>query len=157
QKKQAEFAMKLADIEVTRLEALAAHSTASKESPGSGGTGKSLPLVSRIEMDKARVALEDARSKLKALEDQLQFYTLAAPIKGRLGRVAAVPGQTLAAGTAVAEVIDLEEIDVLCYVPPAVIGRLTLNQPARLKVGTNHSEAEATEGRIVYIAVQAQA
>ena len=39
------------------------------------------------------------------------------PIAGRLGMMQVVQGQTLAVGSAVADVVDLETIDVLCFVP----------------------------------------
>jgi RND family efflux transporter MFP subunit len=155
QKNQARYAVELADIEVKRLEGLG------RNQPG----GSSLPLVSRVELEKARVSRKDALSKqkgadaklattraeLKAAETQLDFYTLRAPISGRLGLVNAMTGQTLPAGTAVAEVVDLDEIDVLCYAPPRLIARLEDGQPARLG-GSN-----GPQGKVVYVAVQAQA
>src|SRR5262245_7843491 len=57
QKKQAKYAVELADIEVKRLEEL--HKSGS-------GTGP-LPLVSRVEMEKAGIARKDAESKQQAL------------------------------------------------------------------------------------------
>src|SRR5207237_585719 len=63
---------------------------------------------------------------------QAKLHTLTAPISGRVGRAQVVRGQTLAVGTPVAEVIDLDEsIDVVCYVPPGMVGRLKTGQPAR--------------------------
>src|SRR5262249_50193650 len=53
QKKQAKYATELAQIEVKRLENLLKTTSA----------GGPLPLVSRIELDKARIALKDALSK----------------------------------------------------------------------------------------------
>jgi RND family efflux transporter MFP subunit len=153
QKKQAQLAVELAAIEVKRLEGLM-----------KGGKNGGLPaLVSQIELDKARISRKDAESKqaglaakqagleaeLKALDAQLDFYQLHAPIAGRLGLIQVMPGQTIPAGTSVAEVIDLDEIDVLCYAPPHVTARLALGQPARL------AGAKAA-GKVVYIAVQAQ-
>jgi HlyD family secretion protein len=99
-----------------------------------------LPLINRIELEKARIALKTAESKqreigakqkgiedgLKALDDQLDLYVLRAPIAGRLGPIQAVPGQTLALGATVAEVVDLNAIDVLCFVPPYTAARLAL-------------------------------
>ena len=40
------------------------------------------------------------------------------PIKGVLGPIQVVPGQTLAVGATVAEVTDLTEIDVVAFAPP---------------------------------------
>lgn len=155
QLRQAEIANELARIEVKRLENL------------TRGTNPS-PLVSSIELDKAKLVLQDADSKLKAsrerqvagkeelkaLDEQLELYTLRAPIAGRLGQVQVVPGQTLSVGAIVAEVTDLSEIDVLAYAPPAAAARIALGQQARL---TAPGSADAPlDGSIVFVAVQAQ-
>lgn len=126
QKKQAEYAVELAKIEVNRLEELAAHASTP------------LPLVSRIEISKARLGLEDAQSKLKGLETQQQLYQLTSPISGRLGMIQVVPGQTLSVGATVAEVVNLDPIDVLCYVPSSVASRLVLvTEPGTLAEGSD--------------------
>jgi membrane fusion protein, multidrug efflux system len=147
--KQAQLARDLARIEVKRLKDL-----------GAAGSG-SLPLVSRIELDKAVLLEQDADSKersaqakktsLKAeidgLSAQLDAYTLRSPIAGRLGLLQVVPGQTLSVGTVVAEIVDLKEIDVYGLAAPSVAAKLVVGQPAKL--------GDAV-GKIVYVAVQAQ-
>jgi RND family efflux transporter MFP subunit len=161
QKKQAKYAVELADIEVKRLEEL---------NKGSSGAGP-LPLVSRVELDKARLLRKDAESKqeaflgkqatlkaeMKALQAQKAFYTLKAPIGGELGMIQVMPGQTLPAGTAVVDVVDLSDIDVLCYVPPHTAARLKLNQEARIaaKEEPSNKTPSSSKGKITFIAVQA--
>ena len=154
QEKQAEYAVELAAIEVKRLEDLA-------KEPAGGG----VPLVSKVDLDKARVARKDAQSKLeavaarqtsaraelRALNAQLDYYTLKAPIDGRLGLIQAEAGQTLATGSTVGEVINLDEIDVLCHVPPGAARLLEPKQEARI-AGT-----KKPVGQVVYVAEQAQA
>ncbi len=88
---------------------------------------------------------------MKALDEQLEFYTLRAPIAGTLGLLQVVAGQTLTPGTSVAEVVDLDEIDALCFAPPHAAQRLVLGQPGRLA-----GQDKAT-GKVVFIGVQAQA
>lgn len=153
QKKQADYAVELAELEVRRLTELSRSSTPEN------------PLVSRVELDKARIARKDTQSKqqgvaarqsatraeLRALDTQLDFYILKAPIAGRLGLFQVLPGQTLAVGTTVAEVVDLDELDVLCYVPPRSALRLEVGQPARV---AGH---KGPPGRVAFVAVQAQA
>jgi macrolide-specific efflux system membrane fusion protein len=160
QKKEAESAVKLAQLDVQRLENL---------SPA-GTSGQGLPLVSRLEREKARLALEDAEAKqlallakergvrtdLQVLDLQLEYYQLRAPIAGQLGTVQAVPGQTLPVGSAVADVVDLAEIDVFCLAPPAAAARLVSGQPAALKQGTAGGESAGPVGKVAYVAVQAQ-
>jgi multidrug efflux pump subunit AcrA (membrane-fusion protein) len=136
QVEQGKLAVKQADVDLRAKEDLQG-----KTRPGSD------PLVAPIELEKARLNLDDAKSKgraaelrlasgakeLHALNTQLQLYTLTAPIDGRLGRILIVPGQTLSVGTPVAEVINIEdEVDLLCFVPPGVARKLKEGQTARI-------------------------
>jgi multidrug efflux pump subunit AcrA (membrane-fusion protein) len=163
QQKQATYAAALARLEIDRLEKL--------HPPGM--TEQALPLVSRVELEKARINLKDAEAKeraaaarveaaqaeLKGLDVQLTLYALRAPIAGRLGLVRAMPGQTLTAGTTVAEVVALDDIDVLCYASPHVIARLRPKQPARLThyAQTALDEASSPKGLVEFIAALGQA
>lgn len=161
QVQQADYAIKLAEIELQSREEL---------------SKKNTPVnlfVSPIDVERARVALEEAKSKrkaaelhlisgvkeLKALTEQLDLYTLRAPLAGRLGRLQVVVGQTLAPGTLITEVNDLQNaIDILCFVPPHTLKRLTVGQPARLG-GVDEPEAgtaPAVEGKVEFIADQAE-
>lgn len=161
--KQAEFAVKLANIDVMRLEELSRNTS----------TSDKLPLVSRIELAKAKLALEDAESKaqaaalrevaakkeLHALDEQLLLYTLTAPIDGRLGRLFVVLGQTLSVGNLVADVIDLDEkIDILCFVPPNVVKKLQTAQEARIGAADDPQAGGmgSIAGQVEFIADQAE-
>jgi RND family efflux transporter MFP subunit len=158
QVRQAEFAIQLAEIELRRLKQLSAADN---------------PLISPIDVEKAQVALEDAKSKrksvelrlisgereLKALDEQLKLYILTAPLDGRLGRLQVVPGQTLSPGTLVTDIVDLDkEIDVLCFVPPHTAKRLEIGQPARIGGLDEQGAAisSAGQGKVAFIADQAE-
>jgi RND family efflux transporter MFP subunit len=160
QKKQADITVEQAELEVKRLTEL----QALDRSANSQG------LVRPLEMQKAQFVLQDAQSKqrgviakqaagqakLKALTDQLEMSQLRAPIAGRLGLLQVGPGQSLKLGDTVADVVDLEEIDLLCYAPPHVATTLSLKMPARIK---SSGESPATDplGKVVFIAWQAHA
>ncbi|HMF15341.1 MAG TPA: efflux RND transporter periplasmic adaptor subunit, partial [Gemmataceae bacterium] len=160
QNNQSEIAVKLAQIEVNSL----------AELRGNAMNGSGRPPVSQIQLDKARLTLETAESKhreieakLKGIEDEivaekdhLDLFVLRAPITGRLGPIQAVPGQTLALGAVVAEIVDLDAIDVLTLVPPPTAARLALGQPARVVGDKETTPSAATPGKIEFIAVQAQ-
>ena len=162
QKKQAELAVEQAGLEVKRLSDLEAMDR-----------GSNNPLVRPLEKEKARLIQQDAQSKLrgvmarqvagqakiKSLNDQIELSTLRAPITGRLGLLQVVPGQSLAVGSAVAEVLDLAEIDVISFVPQRSIGLLTLGMNARIKSSEESATKESIgpTGKIVYVAQQAQA
>jgi len=162
QKKQTDSEAALAKNEVDRLEKLRP----------SGMAEDTMPLVSRTDLDRARITLKGAEAKvrgaiarqesaqagLKALDEQLTYYALRAPIAGRLGQVNVRIGQMLAVGTPVADVVSLEQIDILCFVAPSVATRLRLNQPARITRhdGAAVDEASSPAGHVVFIAVQGQ-
>lgn len=158
---QAGFAIELVMIDVNRL----------KELHQSSQSGGQLPLVSRVELAKADVQLKDAQSKLKsvearqavaraelkALDEQLRFYTLRAPIAGRLSMIQVVPGQTLSPGAVVAEILNLDQIDVLCFAAPRAAARLALEQTAALIAQeTREGEPPFPQGKVAFIGVQAQ-
>jgi multidrug efflux pump subunit AcrA (membrane-fusion protein) len=132
-------------------------------------------LVAPIMIEKAGLALESAQAAVRAVDSkleaadkehaalnlELQLYTLTAPRKGRLGRLQVVLGQTLPAGAAVAEVVDIDdEIDVLCFVSVADARKLQVGQQARFGGLDKSAAAEAgadPAGKVVYIADQAEA
>jgi RND family efflux transporter MFP subunit len=165
--KQADIAVQLADLEVKRLQELMNRRVVSR------GTVEDLPLVSNVQMEQARLSLSDAESKrraavarldaadkeLKAQEEQLALYTLRAPIDGRLELLQIMPGQTLTVGTVVADVVNLDEIDALCYVAPHTRARLALDQPARLVRTRENGQPELgpSNGKVVFLAPVAQA
>jgi RND family efflux transporter MFP subunit len=168
EQKQAKYAVDLAMVDVKRLQRL-------KEEDDKRTKGATLvPLANAIELERANIILKETQSKLAAaqrkeaagvkevaaLKAQLKLFTLTAPIRGRIGRIQVVPGQTLSVGAQVTEVIDLDEqIDVLCFVPPSMVRHLQIGQLARSgaveKDSTAAQEVEA-EGRIEYIADQAE-
>jgi multidrug efflux pump subunit AcrA (membrane-fusion protein) len=163
---QAESGVKLASIKLKGLKGLQAND----DTRGGGPTVGRMPLVSTLAIEEAEVALEDAKSKvetakfkleagdkeLAALNEQLQLYTLAAPIKGKLGRLLVVPGQTLAIGAPVTDVVDVsEQIDVLCFVPAQIARKLKVGQTAQV-IGSEGGDSSGPQGKVEFIAEQAE-
>jgi RND family efflux transporter MFP subunit len=160
QAKQAEFPVMLAQLELAALEKLK-----SGDMPGG-----SLQAISRLDLEKARIAVKDAQSRqrlaqdklktaqtdLTMLEAELDLYTVRAPLGGRLGLIQIAPGQTLSVGTPVADILDLGEIDILCFAPPHLVSRLALGQPVRLAAEAGPSPVPAATGKVCYLAVQAE-
>jgi RND family efflux transporter MFP subunit len=162
----AELAVKQADLEVKRLNELKRQQDAEQK----GG----LQLVAPIELEKAQVALETAQAHVRsaelkleasdkdiaALDHEIELHKLTAPRPGRLGRLQVVVGQTIAVGTAVADVVDIDdEIDILCFVPAGDVRKLQVGQPARVGGVEKEASAEQSadpEGKIEFIADQAE-
>src|SRR5205823_1050948 len=131
----------------------------------------SILLVSKIELEKARLALQDSESKqkgaqakekalrqeLKSLDVQLEYHALRSPLTGHLGTLQIVPGQTLSAGTVVADVVNLDSIDVVAFASSHAATKLRLGQNAKvLFKDLPEANKETPGGTIVYIGVQAQ-
>jgi RND family efflux transporter MFP subunit len=164
---QSRFAEELAAAEVDRLNRLKRQESSRVRDAGA------VALVSPVDEHKADIALRDARSKLvgakakltaglkdiDALKEQLRYYSVTAPISGRVGRIQVVPGQPLSPGTPIAEVINLEdEIDVLCFVPHDLVRHLQVGQTATsgpVERATDTGDFGAT-GRVLYIGEQAE-
>jgi RND family efflux transporter MFP subunit len=161
--KQASLAVKLAKLDLKRLEELMPR----------GAAGDKAPLISRYEMEKAEVNLADAESKLKLaelrertgqkdleiLEEEVKHLSITAPIDGKLGRLLVVQGQTLTPGTWVADIVNVEDqLDVLCFVPAPVAKRLEIGQVALIGgFDEPHHGSDATmKGKVQYIADQAE-
>ena len=158
----AAFTVKQAALEVKSLDAL-------KRSQNSQTL-----LATPIMLEKAGLTLESAEASVRAidrkleaagkeeeaLKQEIRLYTLTAPRKGRVGRLQVVIGQTLPAGAAVAEVVDIDdEIDVLCFVSAADARKMRVGQPARIGGFEKNPLADTTadpEGKVVYIADQAE-
>jgi RND family efflux transporter MFP subunit len=159
EKEAAEFAVKQAELELRRLSDLRRQQDLRS------------PLVAPIELEKASLALDTARAtsraddvklagaddEIAAIDRQLKLYTIAAPRSGRLGRLQVVVGQTLAPGTLVADLLDVEnEINVLCFVPPRDVQKLQVGQSARVG-GIDRATADVgPEGRVEFIADQSE-
>ena len=155
---QAKIAEKLAKVDVDRLSDVK--------------SGGALAGVSPIDIKKASIALEDASSKVlganlkreagikdvHGLQAQRQLFSIATPIRGRLGRMFVVQAQTVSVGTPVAEVVDVEDqIDVLCFVSSHVVRDLALGQAARVGALEGDGAASSTvEGSVVFIGPQGE-
>ncbi len=158
QKVQARIAVETAQIDAKRYEDLSREAaTANSISPAELKKAQ-LALQNTRSMQEGVLAKEQsARADLKAIEAQLGFYTIKAPIAGRLGVIQVQRGQTLTPGAVVTDVIDLDEIDALCYVPPEVAARLRVEQFAVIVAQDSSSRFKTPIlfGEVVFVAQQA--
>jgi multidrug efflux pump subunit AcrA (membrane-fusion protein) len=172
---QADYVLQLAQSEVERLKKLRQDEDErrSKARPNDSPLGV-VSLVTSVDWEKANVALLDAQSKRRgakqrkeaahneraAQHELLKLHRLRTPISGQLGRIQVVQGQTIAVGTPVVDIVNLQpQIDVLCFVPSSVAAKLRLGQATRLG-GIDQTPATAAPtgpaGRVEFIADQAE-
>jgi len=137
-----------------RLRLFAAHACL-REGRHAIVAGQCRPQQQDAESKKRAVTAKEKTlaAELRALTVHLDYHKLRAPIKGVLGPIQVVPGQTLAVGATVAEVTDLTEIDVVAFAPPRLANKVQLGQSARFAGKTSDDDPE---GKVVFIAEQAQ-
>jgi RND family efflux transporter MFP subunit len=127
-----------------------------------------LKVSSPFDLEKARIAVEDAKSKKKgaaarcevikaelaAVDEQLKLYQLKSPIDGRVGLLQVAEGQFLTLGALVTDVVNLDTVEVLSFVPPYLVRRLKLGQTVRL-TEPPEPDPKKPSGTVVFIASQA--
>jgi multidrug efflux pump subunit AcrA (membrane-fusion protein) len=183
QSRQAELAVSLARLNLNALEKLRPSSRLDPILPALAFTSQAWllvpisqgmdadtrqPLVARIDLDKARLALDTALSQYQSslakqaagaaeaagLDAQLKLFALRAPIAGRLGLVQVTPGQTVTVGTPIADIVWFDELDVLCYVSPHAVRSLEVGQAARMEMPGDPEDD--VDGVVEYVSLTAQ-
>lgn len=93
-------------------------------------------------IDQARAQLTEAQANRKDLE-------ITAPFTGTVATRTAEPGEVVAAGTAIITLLDLSRVYLRGFVPEGDIGKVKLDQPARVYLDSNPNQPlEATVTRI---------
>lgn len=106
------------------------------------------------EIDQARAALQTAREQLAASAQRLADAALFAPLTGVVLSKDAEPGEYVLAGTPVVALADLSNVWLRAYVNETDLGRVRLDQRAR--VTTDTYPHRVYEGRLAFIASEAE-
>ena len=85
----------------------------------------------------AQAAAERARAQVKEVEANRADLTVVAPFDGTIATRVAEPGEVVAPGTAIVTMIDLSKIYLRGFVPEGDIGRVKLDQAARVYLDSN--------------------
>jgi HlyD family secretion protein len=88
--------------------------------------------AAQAEAERARASLEEARANRKDLR-------VVAPFRGTVATRTAEPGEVVAAGTPVVTLVNLGEVYLRAFVPEGQIGRVKLDQPARVYLDSDTS------------------
>jgi RND family efflux transporter MFP subunit len=100
-------------------------------------------------------AVDEATARLAAAEEavtlsqaHLDQLSIRSPIDGVLDSLTCHPGQTIAAGTPIGEVVDTRQINVVVWLPPPAAAKVNPGQAARVSVANPaapYSAASANE------------
>jgi HlyD family secretion protein len=97
----------------------------------------------------AQAEVERGRAQLQEAQANRTDLTVVAPFDGTIATRVAEPGEVVAPGTAIVTMIDMSKLYLRGFVPEGDIGRVKLNQPARLYLDSNpKTPIEAIVSRI---------
>lgn len=110
--------------------------------------------VREAELLALRAQLRQAQAALAEAESVLADLTIRAPVGGLVATRMREPGEVMAAGAPLLDLVDLDQLYLKVYVPEAQIGRLRLGLPARI-----HTDAfpdRPFEATVRYISSRAE-
>jgi len=151
---------KLAEAQAVLAEAEINHTAAKQLSQG-GYTAQTTLLARAAEVRAAEAAIasaeagleasqagiEAAQAAVAAAEREIALLTVTAPFDGLLESDAAELGSLMQAGSLCAEVIQLDPIKVVGYVPETEVARVTLGALARADLATG----ETVSGQVTFL------
>jgi HlyD family secretion protein len=101
------------------------------------------------EVASANAKIEQARAQLAEAQANRQDLKITAPFTGTIATRTAEPGEVVAAGTAIVTLLDLSKVYLRGFIPEGEIGKVKLDQPARVYLDSNPNEPlEASVSRI---------
>jgi HlyD family secretion protein len=101
------------------------------------------------EVASANAKIEQARAQLAEAQANRRDLNIIAPFSGTIATRTAEPGEVVAAGTAIVTLLDLSKIYLRGFVPEGEIGKVKLDQPARVYLDSNPDQPlEAFVSRI---------
>lgn len=101
------------------------------------------------EVASATAKIEQARAQLSEAQANRQDLNITAPISGTVTTRTAEPGEVVSPGTTIVTVVDLGKVYLRGFVPEGEIGKVKLDQPARVYLDSNPNQPlEAYVSRI---------
>jgi HlyD family secretion protein len=101
------------------------------------------------EVASANARIAQARAQLSEAQANRKDLEITAPFSGTVATRTAEPGEVVAAGTAIITLLDLSRVYLRGFIPEGEIGKVKLDQPARVYLDSNPNQPlEATVSRI---------
>lgn len=138
-----------ADVSAARETLVRARQGASEAALGGDKVSARQQELEALKAQRARAAGAVAEAQ-SVSGDQLVLAPAAGVVVARLRE----PGEVIQAGSAIAELADLDALHLKVYVPEAQIGKVKLGQPVRLYVDSQ--PGQAYEAKVSYIASRAE-
>ena len=101
------------------------------------------------EVASANARIAQARAQLSEAQANRKDLEITAPFSGTVATRTAEPGEVVAAGTAIITLLDLSRVYLRGFIPEGEIGKVKLDQPARIYLDSNPNQPlEAVVSRI---------
>lgn len=114
--------------------------------------------VSRKLYDESEQLLQTARKDLANAQTQRELLRIKAPLSGTVAAIHFKVGETIGLNTALADLIDLERLDITLKIPSQEAAALRLGQPVEvntgIKDGSGLNAISAPLGKVVFISPQ---
>jgi HlyD family secretion protein len=104
------------------------------------GANRKQIAAQQKEIASANAKLEQARAQLSEAEANRKDLNITAPFAGTVATRTAEPGEVVAAGTAIVTMLDLSKVYLRGFVPEGDIGRVKVDQPARIYLDSNPNQ-----------------
>lgn len=104
------------------------------------GANRKQIAAQQKEVASANAKLEQARAQLSEAQANRKDLNITAPFAGTVATRTAEPGEVVAAGTAIVTMLDLSKVYLRGFVPEGDIGRVKVDQPARIYLDSNPNQ-----------------
>jgi membrane fusion protein YbhG len=92
------------------------------------------------EVASAMAKIEQARAQLAEAQANRQDLNIIAPFSGTITTRTAEPGEVVSPGTTIVTLVDLSKVYLRGFVPEGEIGKVKLDQPARVYLDSNPNQ-----------------
>ena len=111
-------------------------------------------------------AVAEAEGKIKTADAliafsraHLDYHTIRAPIDGTLDSLTCHPGQTIAIGSPIGEVVDTRQVFASVWIPPGPASSVRIGQPARVRpadvrapsLDSSRSQKDGMTGKVAFV------
>lgn len=95
-------------------------------------------------VDEAKARIAAAAAAVNSAQAKLDLHTIHAPIAGVVDSLTCRPGQMLAAGASIGEIVDSRQVYAAVWLPVAATRRVRVGQDARVHAGKGSAARAAT-------------
>jgi len=109
--------------------------------------------ISRKLYDEAELLLQTARQDLLNTKTQRELLRIKAPLSGTVAAIHFKVGEAVSSSTVLADLVDLDRLDIAIHVPGPEAFALRLGQAAEITIGSAGSDP-SQQGKLTFIGAQ---